>query len=703
MFAKRAGIIEKYGSEQTFVSKQESIKKASDDILGMSLKMGTIPGKSGMGMGKTNAYSIAAQFTFDEENMHRMEETRAALKGLGKDIQVVEWQTKEYNDENELVTKNFMKINETIPLNKTNEFGGAIEGTIDGLRENTKGIDSSVSAMKVYDENLLKAGSWTDRFTARGKDLKKMSWDFTMLSLGALGVYFSMLGITNTLKWGIQTLVGPLGDLGEMIKNYAMSQAFGTGQGGDMSTMIEGWKKITGLTADWATILATTAADILSDPVVWAAIDSSIKTIAAFFTDPENKEKIKDIFVGIAGAVKAIADSAGPFLSVIAAVSTPIKEWPVIGNKEGNGPASNLPLGLGNQSALSLGIQASMYAMVAMVVGSIISMSLSLLGRGAMLVGGAGSNLGKAGAKIAGAGDAIWPGGWKAGIKDWWARSGKTRVPGEPATQEIADILANLGKEAPVKPPGATPKAPTGGTPPVPGATSTLDDLTREIVESVDLFAPSKYAGKLSISQILESFSKGGMTREEAITALIQKGANPEVAANAIGKLGGTTKFGGSMLFMPGDLESQQTQALKIRLSHPDWSEEKIQSEAAGYMSSQWGMLENPLEYAKQRWGYWPNMFGANVQAETRKPGTSMFMGMDTSGWFGGGQQTTPSQEQVDALATAIAKETPVMQNITVTYIIQGDFDKETATASENLLIELLKQYAKGTTIGGLP
>jgi len=222
--------------------------------------------------------------------------------------------------------------------------------------------------------------TWTDKLISKGKDINKFSWQLTMLSLGALGVYFSMMGIVGLIKQGAAAVISPLQDLEGMIKSSVLADVFGFGSTGSLADKIGASFSIQGAIASFTDALAGLGASIFGDPEVMASIKDTFLVLQKFFEDPGTKQTVKDIFKGIAESVQSIVDNAGPVMAVLKAGVTSAKNYPVVGGALD-------AAGLGDQSALSVGATAALLAAAVMGVGSVASFATNVGGKAAMWTG----------------------------------------------------------------------------------------------------------------------------------------------------------------------------------------------------------------------------------------------------------------------------------------------------------------------------
>jgi len=422
MLGNLAQVISESGAENIFFTKSETNRQSTGIMSAISTMIGKSPGTSGEGLGKMNVMSIRGKFAFTPEQTDQMKNVREQLQGMGKDIQITTYRTSELDDANQRVYKDYLEIDQNIPLDKTNQYGQTIEDTVAGFGNQANGIEGSIKAMKSYDESMENSTTWTDKLISKGKDVNKFSWQLTMLSLGALGVYFSMMGIVGLIKQGASAVIGPLQDLEGMIKNSILADVFGFGSTGTLAEKIAAALNAQGGTASFTDLFTALGTSIFGDPEVMASIRDTFTTLQTFFDNPENKETVKNIFKGIAESVQTIVDNAGPVLKVLEAGVTPLKKYPVIG------PVAE-GAGVGEQSALSAGILLSTAALATMGVGSALSWGTSIGGK-AMMWGGKGLQYGQKGF---------------TGLKGLFGKGGIGDIPTEYETGELEAAL-NAGK-----------------------------------------------------------------------------------------------------------------------------------------------------------------------------------------------------------------------------------------------------------------
>jgi hypothetical protein len=583
-FAMNLGsIIDASKATQTFVDKVELIGGVAK---GQARSIGITTGTYGAGPGgSTNIMAVRGKFEFPSDRIGQIDQVRESLKSLDKDMVVSEYTTKKLNDAGEEEAKTYLEVDQAIPLKKSNEFGASIEKTVEGIRNQTVGIDGSIDALRGYNENVLKSSTFTEKLGSMGMIMKRLAWNFTMVSLSALGVYFSMLGLINLVKTGITTLVSPLTNLSSMVEQYGLAQAFATQTGIDMNQymqksgvtledMTTAWMKVTGLMADFNTGLAILAANVMKNPETWGKITEAVRSLVEWMSKPETAKQVADAIGAIAEAIPTIVESLPTFIEFLKLLAQ--TKWP-----------SWMPL-VGGQSLGGEMVVGSLAAQFAMPITSMISAGVGIFGTLAM----------------------------------------------RNQLAQMAELLTGGGTGA------------AGGV-----------------------------GGAASGAAAEEAVVAGGSGAAGAAGA----GTTVSGAAGALGLIGAVAGLEETARTLYNYNQDQIT-TVKPMLEKMDMGWAGSLMDFAQYASTL------PLRVTSG------NMFGPTQ--------------LDIMNELTGGKtlwdMLFPSEDKAKAAAaTNTTQEANVKQDINITYNIQGDFDKNTATKSEDLLTTLLKLYGKGTTPGG--
>ena len=175
-----------------------------------------------------------------------------------------------------------------------------------------------------YVPALDKAGRETSRFAGMSEAVGKMSWRFTMLSMNALGVYFSMMSIVRLLQQGLTMMFNPLKNVEALIEDIGWLQSRGIDSALTPTEAIEGWMKLKDIAAMFTTSLAKAAVKIL-DEKTYNSVMNIMKMISDFITKPEITKIFQNIFSGLEKNMPSILGAFEGILKVLEWVSQ--QDW----------------------------------------------------------------------------------------------------------------------------------------------------------------------------------------------------------------------------------------------------------------------------------------------------------------------------------------------------------------------------------------
>ncbi len=279
----------------------------------------------------------------------------------------------------------------------------------------TKSFIGSTSANDKYAESMLVTAQATkdsskelNVFAKYSEKMGRISWLFTMVSMNALGVFFSMMSVNNMLMQGINMVMTPLMDLDKIMQSYAMSQAFASKTGINMNEIMEeqgltlgditdGWETMTGFVSSLQFGLGILGANILKDEDTFNAIQDAVKSIVEWLSDPETGKQIADVMKNMARVLPQLVLALPSIINFVGLLTTPFNQ-----NAEEDD-------WLGNQSPFSLMLYGQIGSMFLMPILSIVSLLFRIL-QGILWVGGVISG-GKIASSLMGMGEGAMLGG----------------------------------------------------------------------------------------------------------------------------------------------------------------------------------------------------------------------------------------------------------------------------------------------------
>lgn len=198
------------------------------------------------------------------------------------------------------------------------------------LKEETKGLNRVSASFHKISKASNKLGSQKNQF-------QRIGWGFTMMSLSALGVYFSMFGLVNIFKAATSALFGQLIDLDGAFEGLANTIAFGGEKGKEIidilggedsviDGIVNGWQNVLGVVGSYKTIIVHLAADVFDDSTTSALMDVGIE-LATLFQNPDIVKGIQSIITAVIGLLPGFVE----IIPVIANVITAMAESGLLG------------------------------------------------------------------------------------------------------------------------------------------------------------------------------------------------------------------------------------------------------------------------------------------------------------------------------------------------------------------------------------
>lgn len=191
------------------------------------------------------------------------------------------------------------------------------------LDEQTKGLGRVGKAFFKVNLASKKLGSQKNAF-------QRIGWGFTMMSLSALGVYFSMYGLVNVFKAATMGLFGQVLDLDGAFGALGNTIAFGGEQGEELigilggtegisSGIVSGWEEATGIAGMFKLVMVALASDVM--PLVAPALRDVAIELAKAFSDPKIIQGIADIIIEVANLIPDLVNLIPVIADVIKVLS----------------------------------------------------------------------------------------------------------------------------------------------------------------------------------------------------------------------------------------------------------------------------------------------------------------------------------------------------------------------------------------------
>ncbi|MCK9328042.1 MAG: hypothetical protein M0P69_21280, partial [Bacteroidales bacterium] len=287
--------------------------------------------------------------------------------------------------------KNLSAMINTITDFNDPAYGGTLKGTVNLAASLDLGKDATqnmVDEIDRYNKGFVQASGSTNKFgesilmtkdsvestgkeinalTKYSKQIGKLSWSFTMLSMNALGVFFSMMSINNMLMQGVNMVLTPLTDLDKMMQSYALSTAFASKTGIDMTEAMkragvdlkdvtDGWETMTGFISNIQWGLGIFGAGLLKDEDTFKSIQSVVQSIVDWLSNPTNIDQVGKVITQMADVIPQLLDMMPTILTFLDYLTKPFN------------PNAKEDDWLGNQSVFSLMLYGQIGSMFAMPI-----------------------------------------------------------------------------------------------------------------------------------------------------------------------------------------------------------------------------------------------------------------------------------------------------------------------------------------------
>ena len=107
------------------------------------------------------------------------------------------------------------------------------------------------------------------------------------------------------------------------MNNLAMSEAFGMGIGQnlDPEKIITAWERFTGLQADIQSMLLVLGTEVLTDPKVWDAVSSAMKSVFDTLAQPDTINAIKSLVIALANTLPSIVRELPGIANIVTTIS----------------------------------------------------------------------------------------------------------------------------------------------------------------------------------------------------------------------------------------------------------------------------------------------------------------------------------------------------------------------------------------------
>ncbi|HQE48893.1 MAG TPA: hypothetical protein PKV93_06030, partial [Fervidobacterium sp.] len=178
---------------------------------------------------------------------------------------------------------------------------------------------------KAYTTSSKVAGKYTaglaQGFNKVGNQFRALSWKFTLMSMGALGVFFSMMSFATLLRQAFGSILGPVTNLEQTFQQLGMavgledlSKVKLEGESpaerllGDTDGFIEAWATIQYMIGQVVAALAELGIELFEDPEFVASLQEGFTAFIEAIQSPEVKDAIKSLATSFAELLPQLVD-----------------------------------------------------------------------------------------------------------------------------------------------------------------------------------------------------------------------------------------------------------------------------------------------------------------------------------------------------------------------------------------------------------
>lgn len=198
---------------------------------------------------------------------------------------------------------------------------------------------------KAYAASSKVAGKYTagleQGFNKVGTQFRALSWRFTMMSMGSLGVFFSMMSFATLLRQAFGSIIGPVTSLEQTFQQLGMavgledlSKVKLEGESpaerllGNTDGFIEAWATIQYMIGQVVAALAELGIELLEDPEFVQSLQEGFSGLIDALGQPEVKEAIKSLaqsFVDLLPQLVELVPWVAQFFEIL------VTNFPLIG------------------------------------------------------------------------------------------------------------------------------------------------------------------------------------------------------------------------------------------------------------------------------------------------------------------------------------------------------------------------------------
>ncbi len=178
---------------------------------------------------------------------------------------------------------------------------------------------------KAYATSSKVAGKYTaglaQGFNKVGNQFRALSWKFTLMSMGSLGVFFSMMSFATLLRQAFGSIIGPVSNLEQTFQQLGMavgledlSKVKLEGESpaerllGNTDGFIEAWATIQYLIGQVVAALAELGIELFEDPEFVTSLQEGFTGFIEAIQSPEVKDAIKSLATSFAELLPLLVD-----------------------------------------------------------------------------------------------------------------------------------------------------------------------------------------------------------------------------------------------------------------------------------------------------------------------------------------------------------------------------------------------------------
>lgn len=186
-------------------------------------------------------------------------------------------------------------------------------------RQMTPGEGIDIGSIRTTEKALMGVNGQLTRLGKLSGGLKDFSFRLASVSMSAMGVYFSTMGLFTSVQQGVTAITQPLKDIEALSQNVGLVKAFGDaiGFGSDqmkemginVTDFVNSWKQVSAVGAAVQVMFADLGTKIFGDGRVLTEFTKILQGVFKDLGKPQSIELFKDFLITIVQSIPAAVDA----------------------------------------------------------------------------------------------------------------------------------------------------------------------------------------------------------------------------------------------------------------------------------------------------------------------------------------------------------------------------------------------------------